>query len=138
VGANLAHLASPINHHDARGNARLVQSCLNSASMPNFWADDDSHILFPWRTTNEPWFFLPGKHTTYGCPHSAHMLVFGKEDILQGVPNLRDPCIRTTFSEVALCSEDLAENPQRLQNFAGPMELGLGETTGFEVSIGPP
>jgi hypothetical protein len=52
------------------------------------------------------------KHTAYGHPRSMHVLVFMREDVVNGVPDLLDPCIRTILSGVALCTEDLMEKPQ--------------------------
>jgi hypothetical protein len=73
----------------------------------------------------------------YGRPHSAHVLVFMREGVFQGVLDLYDPCNMTTLSRRSLCTKDPAENPQRLRPFARPIELGPGKTIGFEVTVGP-
>jgi hypothetical protein len=85
------------------------------------------------RTTILP----PGKHMAYGQPRSAHVLVFMREDIFQGVLDLYDPCNGTTLSRRPLCTKDPVENPRRLWPFARPIELDLGKTTSFEVPARP-
>jgi hypothetical protein len=84
-------LASPTSLHDIREKVRLVQPCLTSATLQNVRANDVCHALVPWTTMDGPWFFLPTNHMTYGHPCSADVLFYGREDALQGVPDLCDP-----------------------------------------------
>jgi hypothetical protein len=51
-----------------------------------------------------PWFFLP----------SQQVLVFRRDDIFQGVPGLRYPCIGTTLSRGVLTIVSPTESLQRL------------------------
>jgi hypothetical protein len=127
-------LASPTNFHDIEGvfnwcnYAKAVHPCrpYRPTTIVTYSPQDNNG-----RTTILP----PEKNTTYVHPRSAHVLVFRREGIFQGVSDLHDPCNATTLSRRALCTNSPVKNPQQLRPFATLMGLSPGKTTGFEVLV---
>jgi hypothetical protein len=58
-------------------------------------------------------------------------------NILQGVPDPHDPCIRTTLCEVAMCTDDLVEDPQLLQDerLSSDLLRGRGKSIGGDLDV---